>query len=200
MTKTNISQVVNKENLLVILSTFDISVPPLGMGRTKDHVERWSICKLLSTLAYQNRLSYPLHLTHADRPDFILSMEDTNIGIECTEARNQNHAKYQAIVNLEFPEKIYSASLFQQEQASLTKNEMYDDLKQNALTGKPLMGDQPEKDWAQYIKHAIQKKLLALAKPEFEKFNKNYLLIYAATPFGQVDIDIAMEHLNAYLS
>ena len=89
MTKTNIKIATSKENLLSILSSLDMSVPPIGMGRTKEHVERWSICKLLSTLANQNQLTYPLQLIHNDRPDFLIKFTNERVGIEFTEARNR---------------------------------------------------------------------------------------------------------------
>ena len=199
MDKTNIPKANTKDELINILSQFDISVPSLGDGRQTLHVERWSICKLLSTLAFHDSLFYPLELTHDDRPDFIVLMDHTKIGIELTAARHESHAKYQAILNREFPEKIYSPSIFQLDHVALTKNEIYENLRQETIAGMPLMGDQPERDWAQYIKNSIQKKLEALAKPEFKKFNNNCLLIYVAIPFCQVKIDIAMEYLNAYL-
>lgn len=199
MIKTNITIATCKNNLLSILSTFDISVPPLGLKRTKDHVERWSICKLLSTLAYQNKLFYPLQLIHDDRPDFLIKFTDEQVGVEFTEARSQNHAHYQAILNREYPEKIYSTSLFQIGEPPLSKSEIHKDLQQDTLAGKPLMGDQPERDWAEYIQIAIQAKLIALAKVEFKKFDKNWLLIYVAIPFTNVDLDVALSCLNSWL-
>ncbi len=199
MTKTNIKIATSKENLLSILSSLDMSVPPIGMGRTKEHVERWSICKLLSTLANQNQLTYPLQLIHNDRPDFLIKFTNERVGIEFTEARNRNQAHYEAILNREFPDKIYSPSLFQLGEPEMSKSEMLADLGQDALSGAPLMGDKPEIDWAEYIKDTIQAKLLGLAKPEFKKFDKNWLLMYVAIPFTQVNINVALTYLEPYL-
>lgn len=183
MTKTDITIATCKDNLLSILCKFDISTPALGMGRTKNHVERWSICKLLSTLAYQNKLTYPLQLIHDDRPDFLIKFTGEHVGVEFTEARNQNEAHYQALRNRKYPEKFYSTNLFQLGKPALSTSEMHEDLKQEILSDKPLMGDQPEKDWAEYIQLSIQSKLIALAKVEFNKFDKNWLLIYVVIPF-----------------
>lgn len=199
MIKTNIPIATCKDNLLFILSTFDISVPPLGLKRTKNHVERWSICKLLSTLAYQNKLFYPLQLIHDDRPDFLIKFSDQEVGVEITAARNENHAHYQAILNREYPEKIYSPSLFRPGEETLSTTEIHEDLKQDTLSGIPLMGNKPEKDWAEYIQIAIEAKLVTLAKVEFKKFDKNWLLIYVAIPFTNIDLDVALSYLNPHL-
>ena len=199
MTKTNIEIAVSKENLLSTLSAIDILVPPVGMGRTKEHVERWSICKLLSTLANQNQLTYPLQLIHDDRPDFLIKFTSEQVGIEFTEARNRNQAHYQAILNREFSEKIYSPSLFQLGKPEMSKDGMLADLKQDLLFGPPLTGDKPERDWVEYIKNTVEAKLLGLAKPEFRKFDQNWLLIYVAIPFTNVDIDVALTYLGPCL-
>ena len=199
MIKTNIKIAISKENLLSILSSLDISVPPIGMRRPKAHVERWSICKLLSTLANQNQLTYPLQLIHDDRPDFLIKFTSEQVGIEFTEARNCNQAHYEAILNREFPEKIYSLSLFQLGKPEMSTEDIRAHLKQDLLFGPPLMGDKPERDWAEYIKGTIQAKLLGLAKPGFKKFDKNWLLIYVAIPFTNVDIDVALTYLEPCL-
>ncbi len=40
--------------LLAILKSRNISVPPRANGRTKEHCEQWSMCRLLFTLAARN--------------------------------------------------------------------------------------------------------------------------------------------------
>ena len=40
--------------LLTILKSTNISVPPRAKGRTKKHYERWSMGRLLSNLAARN--------------------------------------------------------------------------------------------------------------------------------------------------
>jgi hypothetical protein len=48
-----------KIELMEILSSTDISVPPRENGRTKDHVERWSMYRTLATLMEYSVLGYP---------------------------------------------------------------------------------------------------------------------------------------------
>jgi hypothetical protein len=40
--------------LLAILKATNISVPLRAKGKTKEHYERWSMCRLLSNLAARN--------------------------------------------------------------------------------------------------------------------------------------------------
>jgi len=65
------------------LAELDIAVPPRSEGRRNHHAERYCIAHLLATLPI-NRLSFPLTLTHTDRPDFVLDMPGGNVGIEHT--------------------------------------------------------------------------------------------------------------------
>jgi ATP-dependent DNA helicase RecG len=79
----------DRTDLLDKLAAVDISVPPRTQGRRKDHCERWAICRWLST--YPN-FSFPIQLTHRDKPDFFLETSDLEIGIEHTEAIPEDYA------------------------------------------------------------------------------------------------------------
>ena len=81
------------EELLAVLRSIDISVPPKNAGRMTEHCETWSICRLLATLAKHNRIKFPIQLTKRERPDFLLKSADRYIGIEVTEAINEEYAK-----------------------------------------------------------------------------------------------------------
>lgn len=74
------------------LAELDIDVPPRSEGRTNHHTERYCIAHLLATLPIE-RLSFPLTLTHSDKPDFVLAMAGGDIGIEHTEAVPENVAR-----------------------------------------------------------------------------------------------------------
>jgi len=81
----DIANIGDKETLLSVLSRVDISVPGRSKGRKTKHTEIWMICHLLSTLAHNERLSYPVSVVHRDRPDFLVRNGNREIGVEATE-------------------------------------------------------------------------------------------------------------------
>ncbi len=78
--------------LRVGLAELDIDVPPRSEGRRNHHAERYCIAQVLATLPFA-RFSFPLTLTHSDKPDFLLAMPGTDVGIEHTEAVPENIAR-----------------------------------------------------------------------------------------------------------
>jgi len=78
------------------LMALDISVPERSRGRQTHHAERYCIVHLLSSLG-SGRLTFPLVVLHRDRPDFVLSMPNGNIGIEHTEAVPENVARSEVL-------------------------------------------------------------------------------------------------------
>ena len=199
MDKTNIPKANTKDELINILSQFDISLPPVGDGRTKEHDERLAICMLLSALAHTDELTYALSLEHKDKPDFRLHEGDNITGIEVTFARNQDQAHFKAMMNRSDTSKIYSTNVFQPEQRlSQAEKEAY--LTED-LPAFPLMGDQPYKNWATYVSESIKKKILDFDNSKFEKFSKNILVVFVETPeqVAVSDIDKAIQYLTPEL-
>jgi hypothetical protein len=75
----------SKDQLTSILRGIDISVPPRKEGRKTPHLETWSICHLLATLAQCNEIVYPMELTKRERPDFLPEYRDSGLTKkECT--------------------------------------------------------------------------------------------------------------------
>ena len=52
----------NQAALFSILRAIDIRVPTRKQGRTTEHCERWSICRLFATLAKNDLIEYPVEL------------------------------------------------------------------------------------------------------------------------------------------
>lgn len=74
------------------LAELDIDVPLRSEGRRNHHAERYCIAPMLATLPVE-QLSFPLTLIHSDKPDFLLAMPSTDVGIEHTEAVPENIAR-----------------------------------------------------------------------------------------------------------
>lgn len=199
MDKTTIPKANTKDELINILSQFDILLPPVGVGRTKEHDERLAVCMLLSTLAHADELAYPLSLEHKDKPDFRLHEGDSVTGIEVTFARNQDHAHFKAMMNRSDTSKVYSTSVFQSEQ-HLSQDEKEAYLIED-LPAPPLMGDRPYENWAAYVSKSIKKKIQDFEDPKFEKFSKNILVVFVETPerVAVSDIDKAIQYLTPEL-
>jgi hypothetical protein len=142
-------------DLMDKLAAVDISVPLRTQGRRKDHCERWAICRWLST--YPN-FSFPIQLTHRDKPDFFLETSDLEIGIEHTEAIPEDYAHASVISERLDNDILPDMSHFKWGQKK-KKDEIYKIANMTELTGPGWKGDTPEMEWAQAAFEIIQNKI-----------------------------------------
>lgn len=192
---TDIPTAATKNDLISILGSFDITVPLRTEGRKTPHVERWTICRLLSTLAENELLCYPVALTHRDRPDFLLQCHEAKIGIELTEASSEQYAAYSALAEHEFPDSLLEPGHFRWGAPKRTIEEMRELLRQEQLTSPPWGGDHAEREWALYFQSVVETKLLKLAKLGFETFHENWLVIYDNLPLQHIHLEKAIGFL-----
>lgn len=192
---TDISHAATKSDLISALRGFDITVPLRTEGRKTQHVERWTICRLLSTLAENELLCYPVALKHRDRPDFLLQCHETKIGIELTEASSEQYTAYSALAEHEFPDSFLEPGHFRWGSPKRTTEEMRELLRQEQLTSPPWVGDHVEREWALYFKSVVETKLLKLAKLGFETFHENWLVIYDNLPLQHIHLEKAIGYL-----
>ena len=171
----------NSQELMKSLASIDISVPARTAGRTSEHTERYSVCRLLSTLSKSNHVSYPLSLKKRERPDYLLHCNGTDIGIEITEATSQDYCEYVAAAEKDSTVTFLEPGHFRHG-SRVSRNMKNQLLKQTKLTSPGWAGDEVEKEWLNYVKDAILQKTAKAQKPEFEKFNENWLLVYDNTP------------------
>lgn len=195
----NLAVQATEEELLLALRAVDISVPARTEHRTTRHTETWAICRLLSTLAAAGRLSYPVALTHRDRADFLLERQNATVGIEVTEAIPEHYAAYCALAEREFPEMVLEPAHFRWGARRLAVHEMRDLLRQNQLTSPGWVGDRPEQEWAQFIKGVLVAKLEKLARPEFRRFDRNWLSVYDNLPLPSINLAKAVAYLQPLL-
>ncbi|MBK8753465.1 MAG: hypothetical protein IPL99_18280 [Candidatus Competibacteraceae bacterium] len=177
-------------DLLQQLHTIDISVPPRTEGRTTKQCEQWSICRLLATYAETDLLGYPLRVEHKDRPDIILSMSSVCVGIEITEAVPKNWAWATAMAlknNYDNPRLI---PRFQPRETKLPSDEV-ERIARGDSRGSIWSGDSVEREWAKIMVYFSQEKAKKYANLDFEKFQKNWLVIYDNWPLPAVEEDKA---------
>lgn len=67
-------------------------MPNYRLRKTK-HVECRIISLLLGTLAKHNYLDYPITISKQESPDYLVQFNNIDIGIEITEAINEDYAK-----------------------------------------------------------------------------------------------------------
>lgn len=188
-------QVNNCEDLLTHLSTVDISVPGRATGRTSEHTERYTVCRLLSTLSMTRHISYPLLLEKRERPDFLLCCNGTDIGIEVTEATSEDYSEHLAYAAKNTPQSFIQPSHFRYDRP-LGRQKKNNLLAQTQLTGYGWAGDEPEKEWSLYIRDAIISKSRKLMEPNFQKFLKNWLLVYDNTPCSFLNKELLLPHIQ----
>jgi hypothetical protein len=193
-------QAASAEELWAELKRVDISVPARTDGRTTHDTETWTICRLLSTLAKAEHLCFPLRVVHRDRPDFEIDAGSRKAGIEITEAITQQFAAYCALAERECPDALLELAHFGWDAPNRTTEEMRALLCQSQLTSDGFAGDRPEQDWARFILSTVDSKLAKLARPDFTKFDENWLSIYDNLPLPDIfDLDKAIAFLRPLL-
>lgn len=84
---------------------------------------------------------------------------------------------------------------FDKRKAKLTKSEMKEIIKKPPSGGPGYGDDGFEREWVKWMIARVNKKTNDFNKPEFEKFNKNLLLIYDNSPTFLINIGTAMKYL-----
>ncbi len=181
----------NKDELLYFLSNIDISVPRRFDGRTTDHVERYSICYLLATLAELDVLNYPIDLQKSERPDFILSEKGKITGIEHTEAISVNVAHSDALNDKGYGPKVRYIKRSKPGEKKRKAKQLILEIEENKPSG-PWMGDSVEKEWVEAMCHFTDRKFNSSKKIGYSHFEKNSLLIYDNWRLPALDLDEAL--------
>ncbi|MBI4222258.1 MAG: hypothetical protein HY607_06215 [Planctomycetes bacterium] len=186
--------------LFVLLSSIDLSVPGRSEGRTTDHVETWTTCRLLSTLAAAGLLTFPVSATRRDRPDLLIQDGAKTIGVEITEAISKQYAAYCALAEREFPDVFLEPAHFRWDSPERTVEEMRTLLCQKRLTSEGWVDDHPEREWALFMQSVVDNKLKKLARPDFAKFDQNWLAIYDNLPMPNIYLSNAIGFLRPLIT
>jgi len=181
------------------LERLDVQVPSRAEMRTTDHVERHTVARLLTTLP-KDRFDYPLSISHGDTPDFRLTMGSRTVGIEHTEGITENEAHAQALRAKGNGPSVYFVPHPKLVEAKKSSKQLILEIQADEPS-EPWFGDSAERDWAQFMRHFLQRKAVAFNRSEFEKFSQNWLVIYDNLPLPHVDLEKAaallFENLNS---
>lgn len=179
------------------LAALDIDVPSRSEGRQTVQVERYSVAHLLATLPIE-LLSFPLKLTHGDRPDFVLEMGGCDVGIEHTEAVPENVARAQAMRECGLGPDAYFTPRALPGEPRKTSDELRREIKADR-PGAGWYGDSPEREWAAAIAYYIKAKLPKVLAKGFLRYPVNWLIVYDGWPLPAVNYGKAASYLSALL-
>ena len=190
-----IKNALTSQDVLVQLRSANVIVPPRGIGRKRQHPEISTICHLMATLATSEQLAYPISVTHRDRPDFLLQIADSKVGVEVTEAITEQFANYSAHAARECLGALVEPTHFRWGAPAPTRLQMDALFHQTELSSDGWAGNSAEKEWALAIQHFVDQKLEKLAHPDFERFGQNWLAIYDNLPLPHFDLEKAVSFL-----
>ncbi len=171
-------QADSSEALLQVLSGVDIAVPPRTAGRVTAHTERWSICRLLASLAETELLRYPLALMKRERPDFELRMPGITVGIEVTESVMQDQARLDAIREQEADATAILQPRFRVTDAARSRHELEQLARGELRDSSGWAGNSVERDWAEAVSHCWSGKRASRDRAGFTRFAEVWLVIY----------------------
>jgi len=159
-------------------------VLPRGQGRTKEQTENWVLRNLLATLAPTVLFDYPIQPRRGDRLELTLTAANGSIGIEVMEIMTEAYARAEVIRDRTFPDVPVDPSLFRPGNAPQTSEEIRDLLRASGgrLRGKGWCGDEVEKEWADAVAAAVERKESILNDPTFGRQARNWLALYDNHP------------------
>ena len=189
----------NKATLLDILQSNDIVGPLMSGDRSKEYTETYAMAHLLSSLAVRDHLlTFPLEVIHKkpDRPDFLLTMGGKKIGIEHTDARSENETHKDVLRRSEgIGPTGHFVTHVEPDEPKRTTEELRKEIERNAHKGGWGAQDHTDQEWSRVMLKVIVKKEKKLLKPEFSRYDENWVLIRDAWPFPSVNPENATRYL-----
>lgn len=180
------------------LAGLEIDVPARSEGRRNHHAERYSIAHLLATLPIE-QLSFPLTLTHSDKPDFLLAMSGSEVGIEHTEAVPENVARANFLREKGLGPDVYFTPHAMPGEPRRTADELRRDIEADR-PGAGWCGDSPEREWAAAIAHYVKEKIPKATADGFVRCPANWLIVYDNWPLPAIDYHKAATYLAPLLA
>jgi hypothetical protein len=184
----------SKEDLLNFLKKQIASLASYKK-KTKQQREELSFYKFLATLSTADSISYPLAWNPQDRPDFRLFQGQKDIGIEHTIATNQNVESIFALAKEEGKIVMIAADEFGPDTPAITTEQKREIINRPHKITTPGFGDDGmEKAWSRWILKTIENKTADFRKPDFNKYNDNWLLIDDETLVALAETKTALNY------
>jgi hypothetical protein len=193
-----ILRAANPAELKAKLAELDIDVPARSEGRRNHHAERYSIAHLLATLP-ADQFSFPLTLTHSDKPDFLLVMAGSEVGIEHTEAVPENVARAHFMREKGLGPDVHFIPHATPGEPRKTADELRREIEDDRL-GSGWCGDSPEREWAAALAHYVKEKIPKAMADGFVRYPANWLIVYDNWPLPVIDYSKAATYLAPLLT
>ena len=182
------------DELIETLRQIDISVPPRTAGRKTEHCERWAICRFLATFAETENINFPLCVYHRDRPDFLMQIGGSSIGVEFTEAVSENSAAIDAYREHNGIDGPFPMVHHHPEDKRLRGSKLAEAAGTREF-GPAWAGNASEREWVEAMRAFIKRKVDRSHEPGFDKFSTNWLLIYDCWSVPALKRDLATKML-----
>lgn len=162
--------------LQTALRGLDIQIPDNPRDYTNRLLETYTLAKVLRAIPAELGW-FPMKVIHRDRPDVLIEAGHCRIGVEHTEGTTPNLSKSRALRADGFGADIHFV-----EQASI-----HDPVKSRAALlaeieaddpGDGWVGDSVERNWAEAMAVFIARKTASALKPGYERYDRNWLMIY----------------------
>jgi len=158
------------------LAAHDITVPHITEGRTAQHRETYTVARFLASFAEDPLLRYPIRVEHRDKPDFVVTLADRRVGIECVEAVPEEWYEISAIRERHFPEALVFGQIFHPGQKRFSKEEKWA-IASGERKGPPWAGDMAERSWAEAMEYFVKQKTAKLRAGNYREFQDVWLLV-----------------------
>lgn len=162
--------------LAPVLRACDVEVPERADGREKDHVERYSIVRLLGTLGWTPG-DFPMRLHKSERPDFVLDCDGRSIGIEHTETITENAAKEAFLRSKGHGPDSYFPRRMVLDEPRKSSRQVIMEIEADKMGGGRY-GDSVERSWVEAMLHFIRDKSIDANKTGYQRFEHNWLIMY----------------------
>ena len=124
----------------------------------------------------------------------MLVTDSVKIGIEHTEAVPQNEAHKTVLRENEGGSEVYFISHHKPGETKKTAKHLKKEIEENRA-GSGWAGDSVEREWSEAMFHFINTKIDTLMKEGFERFDKDWLLIYDNWSLPALDHENAVPFL-----
>lgn len=185
------------EELKNKLRSINVEVPHCPKDRTNQHVETYSLISLLGSLQWDS-LCFPVEVYRRERPDFLVVCNSRKIGLEHTEATNQNLAKERALRADGHGPEMHFVTPASVHDPVLPKGKVLAQIQADEV-GEGWCGDSVERNWAEAIAHFIDRKAANATKDGYELYEDNRLMIYDNWPAPALKHQRALQHLRERL-
>lgn len=161
----------------------------------KKEVENRCMLRLLTTLGRHGEFQFPIEIiADRERPDFEWANFEIRVGIEITKATTELYERANAVREKSYPNAWLELNHFKWDASKKTNDEISKilEISQNEFTAPAIYGNYIEHEWVKGMEQRLTEKTQKLNKTKFDKFDKNWLLIFDNLKSTNFNYEIAI--------